>query len=72
MAGNFYSVECPDCENEQIVFDKASSTVACAVCGHTLARPTGGKADIEGEIVETVERRSTTELGDAGETAEAR
>lgn len=72
MAGNFYSVACPDCENEQIVFDKATSTVACAVCGHTLARPTGGKADIEGEIVETVERRSTTELSDAGETAEAR
>ncbi|KYH25938.1 30S ribosomal protein S27e [Halalkalicoccus paucihalophilus] len=72
MAGNFYSVECPDCENEQIVFDKASTEVACAVCGHTLARPTGGKADIEGEVIETVENRSTTDLGDAGETAEAR
>ncbi|MDL5363764.1 30S ribosomal protein S27e [Halalkalicoccus sp. NIPERK01] len=68
MAGNFYAVECPDCENEQIVFDKASSEVACAVCGHTLARPTGGKADIDGEIVETVERRSA----DAGDTVEAR
>lgn len=57
MAGNFYSVTCPDCENEQIVFDKASSAVACAVCGHTLARPTGGKAEIDGEITETVEAR---------------
>lgn len=72
MAGNFYSVECPDCENEQIVFDRASTEVACAVCGHTLARPTGGKADIEGEVIETVENRSTTDLGDSGETAEAR
>ncbi|ADJ15797.1 30S ribosomal protein S27e [Halalkalicoccus jeotgali] len=57
MAGNFYSVECPDCENEQIVFDKASSEVACAVCGHTLARPAGGKAEIDGEVTETVEAR---------------
>ena len=71
MAGNFYLVTCPDCENEQIVFDKVSSEVACAVCGHTLARPTGGKAEIDGEITETVENRSVTEFGDSGETAEA-
>jgi small subunit ribosomal protein S27e len=57
MAGQFYSVRCPDCENEQIVFGKAASEVACAVCGNTLARPTGGKATIEGDVVETVEQR---------------
>jgi small subunit ribosomal protein S27e len=57
MAGNFVAVECPDCENEQVVFEKAASEVACEVCGHTLARPTGGKADIEGDRVETVEAR---------------
>ncbi|MFB6185157.1 MAG: 30S ribosomal protein S27e [Haloarculaceae archaeon] len=57
MAGNFYAVACPDCDNEQIVFDKAATEVACAVCGHTLARPTGGKAAIEGDVVETVEAR---------------
>ena len=57
MAGSFYNVACPDCENEQIVFGKAASEVACAVCGHTLAVPTGGKAKIEGDIVETVEAR---------------
>ncbi|MUV89363.1 30S ribosomal protein S27e [Halapricum sp. CBA1109] len=57
MAGNFYSVACPDCENEQIVFGKAASEVACAVCGHTLAVPTGGNADIKGEVLETVEAR---------------
>lgn len=58
MAGNFYSVECPDCENDQIVFGKAATTVACAVCGSTLARPTGGKAVFEGEVLDTVERRN--------------
>ena len=57
MAGNFYTVACPDCDNEQIVFEKVASEVACAVCGHTLAVPTGGKAAIEGEITETVEAR---------------
>jgi small subunit ribosomal protein S27e len=57
MSGNFLSVRCPDCENEQVVFEKASTPVACAVCGHTLATPTGGLADIDGEVTETVEAR---------------
>jgi small subunit ribosomal protein S27e len=57
MAGSFVSVQCPDCENEQTVFEKAATEVTCAVCGHTLARPTGGLAAIEGEIVEVVEAR---------------
>ncbi|SFF91245.1 small subunit ribosomal protein S27e [Halopelagius inordinatus] len=59
MAGNYYRVQCTDCDNEQVVFGKASSVVNCAVCGTTLATPTGGKADIRGEVVETVERRTT-------------
>ena len=58
VAGNFFTVRCSDCENEQIVFGKAATPVSCAVCGHTLARPTGGDAAIEGEIVDTIERRA--------------
>jgi small subunit ribosomal protein S27e len=57
MAGSFITVACPDCESEQTVFEKASSEVACAVCGHTLAHPTGGKADLEGEVTGVVEAR---------------
>jgi small subunit ribosomal protein S27e len=57
MAGSFYRVQCPDCNNEQTLFGKASTEVACVVCGHVLARPTGGKATIEGEILDTVEDR---------------
>ncbi|PSP94890.1 30S ribosomal protein S27e [Halobacteriales archaeon QS_4_62_28] len=57
MAGSFLSIECPDCENEQTIFSKAATEVACAVCGHTLAGPTGGKAAIEGTVLETVEQR---------------
>ncbi|MFB6075340.1 MAG: 30S ribosomal protein S27e [Haloarculaceae archaeon] len=57
MAGNFVTVACPDCENEQIVFDRAATEVACAVCGHTLVRPAGGKAVLEGEVGDVVEAR---------------
>lgn len=57
MAGSFLRVQCPDCENEQTLFSKAASPVACAVCGHALASPTGGKARIEADVLETVEHR---------------
>lgn len=71
MAGNFYLVECPDCENEQTVFGKASTEAVCAVCGHTLAHPTGGTADIEGEILETLEERPANRQEAPGESVEA-
>jgi small subunit ribosomal protein S27e len=51
----FVRVKCPDCENEQIIFEKASTTVDCAVCGHVLAEPRGGKADIKAEILAPLE-----------------
>jgi small subunit ribosomal protein S27e len=71
MAGNFYKVQCPDCDNEQVVFGKAATEVACAVCGATLARPTGGDAEFEGEVTDTVERRSASSLTDSEDTVEA-
>ena len=57
MTGNFVTVKCSDCENEQTVFGKTATVVNCAVCGTTLATPTGGKAEIEHEVLETVEAR---------------
>jgi len=57
MAGDFITVTCPDCENEQTVFGKASTTVKCAVCGTTLATPSGGEAELAGEVVEVAESR---------------
>ncbi|NHN58034.1 MULTISPECIES: 30S ribosomal protein S27e [Halorussus] len=71
MAGNFYAVQCPDCDNEQIVFSKAATEVACAVCGATLARPTGGDAEIEGEVTDTVERRSASSRTESDNAAQA-
>ena len=57
MAGNFFRVQCDDCENEQTVFGKAASAVDCVVCGSTLVTPAGGEADLHGEVVETVQAR---------------
>ncbi|MDY6779026.1 MAG: 30S ribosomal protein S27e [Halobacteria archaeon] len=57
MVSSFLSVKCEDCENEQTVFQKPSSEVSCAVCGSTLAKPTGGKAELLGEVTGVVEAR---------------
>jgi small subunit ribosomal protein S27e len=51
----FIKVKCPDCENEQIVFEKASTVVNCVVCSKVLAVPAGGKADLKAEILEMLE-----------------
>ncbi|PSQ00831.1 30S ribosomal protein S27e [Halobacteriales archaeon QS_4_70_19] len=59
MSGDFLRVKCPDCENEQTVFGKASTEVACAVCGHVLVRPTGGLAEVEAEVLDVVESRAS-------------
>ncbi|MEM7819722.1 MAG: 30S ribosomal protein S27e [Candidatus Aenigmatarchaeota archaeon] len=50
----FLKVSCTKCRNEQIIFDKAATTVNCLVCGNILAEPTGGKAKIKTRIVETL------------------
>jgi small subunit ribosomal protein S27e len=57
MAGSFLLVACPDCEAEATVFGKAATTIECADCGAPLATPTGGKAEIHGEVLDTVEHR---------------
>ena len=51
----FLKVKCPDCENEQIIFEKATSVVECSVCGRVLAEPTGGKASLKADVIETLE-----------------
>ena len=51
----FIKVRCKDCENEQVLFNKASNVVSCHICGSKLAVPSGGKAKIKGEILEVIE-----------------
>jgi small subunit ribosomal protein S27e len=51
----FIKVRCNDCENEQVLFDKASTTVLCHICGSKLAIPSGGKAKIKAKVLEIIE-----------------
>ncbi|MEM2143998.1 MAG: 30S ribosomal protein S27e [Candidatus Jordarchaeaceae archaeon] len=45
-SSKFIKIQCSDCGSEQIIFDRASTTVKCNVCGRILVKPTGGKATI--------------------------
>lgn len=47
----FLKVKCVDCENEQVIYSHSSMEVECQVCGKTLVKPTGGKAEIEAKIL---------------------
>ncbi|MCW7070841.1 MAG: 30S ribosomal protein S27e [Methanophagales archaeon] len=51
----FLVVKCSDCENEQVVFDHASTLVKCNVCGRTLVEPRGGKAETTGRVIKVLE-----------------
>jgi small subunit ribosomal protein S27e len=51
----FLRVRCPDCGNEQVVFSHVATVVHCNICGAVLAEPTGGKADIKGEVITVLE-----------------
>jgi len=51
----FIKVRCKDCENEQVLFNKASTVVSCHICGSKLAIPKGGKAKIKAEVLEVIE-----------------
>lgn len=57
MPGSFITVACPECGNEQTVFEKSATTVSCSECDATLLEPTGGKAGVAGEVVSVVEDR---------------
>jgi small subunit ribosomal protein S27e len=51
----FLKVVCSKCNNEQIIFNKSSSTVKCLVCGSELAAATGGKAKIKAKVIQVFE-----------------
>lgn len=57
MASRILEVECPDCGETQTVFENTSSEIECDDCGAALASPTGGKAEIHGEVVDVLEAR---------------
>ena len=51
----FVKVKCADCENEQVVFLRPTTRISCQVCGATMAEPTGGRADLKGQVTEKLE-----------------
>ncbi|MEE8168187.1 MAG: 30S ribosomal protein S27e [Candidatus Hydrothermarchaeales archaeon] len=51
----FLRLRCTDCGNEQVAFGNASSIVRCLVCGKTLIKPRGGKAEILTKIIGVLE-----------------
>ncbi|MCS5529911.1 MAG: 30S ribosomal protein S27e [Candidatus Poseidoniales archaeon] len=56
MTGRFLRVNCRDCGNEAIIFERASTSISCSICGATLARPAGGRADLTGsDIIDALE-----------------
>ncbi|OKY78586.1 MAG: Ribosomal protein S27E [Candidatus Methanohalarchaeum thermophilum] len=52
---HFVKVKCEDCENEQVIFNKASTEIKCSICGRTLVVPTGGRAEIKSQVVEEID-----------------
>lgn len=51
----FVKIQCDGCKNEQIMFSKASTEVKCLICGKALAKPTGGKARVQGRVLEVLD-----------------
>lgn len=47
----FIRIRCPQCGNEQVIFDHATFPVRCFICGTQLVRSTGGKAEVIGEVI---------------------
>lgn len=50
----FLLIECSNCNNEQVIFNKSSGEVKCLVCDKTVAKPTGGLGDIKTKIKEVL------------------
>lgn len=46
----FLKIKCPDCQNEQTVFNKPSTIVRCLVCDATLITSKGGKGEIKKDV----------------------
>lgn len=51
----FVKVKCPKCNNEQIIFGKATTTVRCLICNNILAKPMGKKVKIRAKVLEVLQ-----------------
>jgi len=51
----FQKVKCKECDEENIVYSYASSSVTCKSCGNVIAEPSGAIAILHGDISGSVE-----------------
>jgi small subunit ribosomal protein S27e len=49
-SSKFQNVNCGECDELQVVYSHASTSIACNSCGNILAEATGAKAKINGKI----------------------
>lgn len=54
-SSKFQKVKCKECDEENIVYSHASSSVTCKSCGNVIAEPSGGVATLHGDISGSVE-----------------
>lgn len=55
ISSKFIKVRCAKCNNEQVIFGKSASPVACLVCGAELSSAVGGKSKISARVLEVLE-----------------
>jgi small subunit ribosomal protein S27e len=53
--GSFVRIKCGKCNNEQVLFIRASTTVKCLICDEMLVNNTGGKADLKAKVIEELD-----------------
>lgn len=49
----FLSVQCK-CGTKSVIFGNASACVKCSSCGKDIAQPTGGRAIVNGKVLEVL------------------
>jgi small subunit ribosomal protein S27e len=52
---NFLSVQCTSCKEKQVIFSHSTSDINCKSCGNPIAKKTGGRANVLGEILTTLD-----------------
>jgi small subunit ribosomal protein S27e len=52
---NFLAVKCGKCGEKRIIFNYSTSNIYCKSCGQLIAEKTGSKANILGEVLNTLD-----------------
>ena len=54
VKSKFVKIECPRCNNKQIIFGKAALEVKCSNCNYLLNKTSGGKAKMRARVKEVL------------------